>query len=103
MPSYMTGRGGGNHRPVRAVAGRLDEAIWGHGAEYASAPGRIRTCDFCLRRAALYPLSYGRLAGQSTLPFRRRRAPDEPWVNSPARPSPAMLIAVIADTHLPRG
>ena len=25
------------------------------------APGRIRTCDFCLRRAALYPLSYGRL------------------------------------------
>ena len=25
-----------------------------------SAPGRIRTCDFCLRRAALYPLSYGR-------------------------------------------
>ena len=24
------------------------------------APGRIRTCDFCLRRAALYPLSYGR-------------------------------------------
>jgi hypothetical protein len=26
----------------------------------ANAPGRIRTCDFCLRRAALYPLSYGR-------------------------------------------
>ena len=26
----------------------------------SSAPGRIRTCDFCLRRAALYPLSYGR-------------------------------------------
>ena len=26
-----------------------------------SAPGRIRTCDFCLRRAALYPLSYGRV------------------------------------------
>jgi hypothetical protein len=24
------------------------------------APGRIRTSDFCLRRAALYPLSYGR-------------------------------------------
>src|SRR3954469_19455963 len=29
-----------------------------------SAPGRIRTCDFCLRRAALYPLSYGREAVQ---------------------------------------
>ena len=27
------------------------------------APGRIRTCDFCLRRAALYPLSYGRGCG----------------------------------------
>jgi hypothetical protein len=27
-----------------------------------SAPGKIRTCDLCLRRAALYPLSYGRAA-----------------------------------------
>ena len=26
----------------------------------ADAPGTIRTCDLCLRRAALYPLSYGR-------------------------------------------
>src|SRR5881398_1119962 len=25
-----------------------------------SAPGTIRTCGLCLRRAALYPLSYGR-------------------------------------------
>ena len=25
-----------------------------------SAPGMIRTCDLSLRRAALYPLSYGR-------------------------------------------
>ncbi len=24
------------------------------------APGMIRTCGLCLRRAALYPLSYGR-------------------------------------------
>src|SRR3954451_19349292 len=103
MPSDMTGRGGGNHWPVRAAAESLDEAMWGHGAEYASAPGRIRTCDFCLRRAALYPLSYGRLAGQSTLPFSRRRAPAELWVNGPAAHDRAMLIAVIADTHLPRG
>ena len=29
-----------------------------------SAPGMIRTCDLCLRRAALYPLSYGRLGGR---------------------------------------
>jgi hypothetical protein len=26
----------------------------------------IRTCDLCLRRAALYPLSYGRRATQSS-------------------------------------
>ena len=32
-----------------------------------SAPGMIRTCDLCLRRAALYPLSYGRSAGQSSV------------------------------------
>ena len=25
------------------------------------APGTIRTCGLCLRRAALYPLSYGRI------------------------------------------
>jgi SAM-dependent methyltransferase len=28
------------------------------------APGTIRTCDLCLRRAALYPLSYGRGEGK---------------------------------------
>ena len=28
------------------------------------APGMIRTCDLCLRRAALYPLSYGRGEGE---------------------------------------
>src|SRR4029450_9527481 len=28
------------------------------------APGMIRTCDLCLRRAALYPLSYGRGEGK---------------------------------------
>ena len=27
---------------------------------WRNAPGTIRTCDLCLRRAALYPLSYGR-------------------------------------------
>src|SRR5207247_10990435 len=29
-------------------------------ARLRHAPGKIRTCDLCLRRAALYPLSYGR-------------------------------------------
>src|SRR3954452_20950862 len=48
------------------------------------APGRIRTCDFCLRRAALYPLSYGRLGfGELSV--------------GPVR------LAIISDTHLPRG
>jgi len=32
------------------------------GSYRKDAPGRIRTFDFCLRRAALYPLSYGRLS-----------------------------------------
>jgi hypothetical protein len=27
---------------------------------FNGTPGRIRTCDFLLRRQALYPLSYGR-------------------------------------------
>ena len=31
-----------------------------------NAPGKIRTCDLCLRRAALYPLSYGRGDGKSS-------------------------------------
>ena len=31
-----------------------------------NAPGKIRTCDLCLRRAALYPLSYGRGEGKSS-------------------------------------
>ena len=66
-------------RPVHDLAGgeapeaaldRLERIRWGeqggdvvlgevkrHGG---SAPGKIRTCDLCLRRAALYPLSYGR-------------------------------------------
>ena len=31
-----------------------------HLAPLQGTPGRIRTFDLCLRRAALYPLSYGR-------------------------------------------
>jgi hypothetical protein len=30
------------------------------------APGTIRTCGLCLRRAALYPLSYGRVLRAET-------------------------------------
>ena len=32
----------------------------GYRKAASDAPGMIRTCDLCLRRAALYPLSYGR-------------------------------------------
>ena len=35
------------------------------------APGTIRTCDLCLRRAALYPLSYGRVPGSLPTPANR--------------------------------
>ncbi len=31
-----------------------------------SAPGTTRTSDLCLRRAALYPLSYGRMSREDT-------------------------------------
>ena len=34
------------------------------GGRHRHAPGTIRTCDLCLRRAALYPLSYGRGEGR---------------------------------------
>ena len=44
-----------HHGPRSAAASR------GH------APGKIRTCDLCLRRAALYPLSYGRPEAASSL------------------------------------
>ena len=61
----------------------------------ADAPGRIRTCDFCLRRAALYPLSYG------------RPRPESRRCGRPSGRRGVMLrrvvIAVISDTHLPRG
>jgi alkanesulfonate monooxygenase SsuD/methylene tetrahydromethanopterin reductase-like flavin-dependent oxidoreductase (luciferase family) len=50
-------RGSGGLRP-----GPRPGAARRHAARRVgvSAPGRIRTCDFRLRRAALYPLSYGR-------------------------------------------
>ena len=35
----------------------------------------IRTCDLCLRRAALYPLSYGRAAPQCSAALPDRSDP----------------------------
>jgi hypothetical protein len=46
-------------RPWNPLSERSSQ-FFAAGRRYA--PGRIRTCDFCLRRAALYPLSYGRSA-----------------------------------------
>ena len=46
------------------------------------APGRIRTCDLCLRRGALYPLSYGR----------QHASVDRPW-SSPSYPIPICRAA----------
>ena len=43
---------------------RLATASFAPSAQ--NAPGKIRTCDLCLRRAALYPLSYGRGEGKSS-------------------------------------
>ena len=40
----------------------------------SDAPGGIRTPDFRLRRAALYPLSYWRVAAKRTARARRRSA-----------------------------
>ncbi len=53
------------------------------------APGRIRTFDLALRRRALYPLSYGRSG---------RADPSAP-VGSRA----ALRLAIVSDTHMPRG
>src|SRR4051812_19099556 len=51
-----------------------------HHRRSTSAPGRIRTCDFCLRRAALYPLSYGRGLDESNrgMPRGSGPGPSEP-------------------------
>ena len=54
----------GGAQPLDAGRGQRTAAL-GHvrvadDRELVSAPGGIRTPDFCLRRAALYPLSYWR-------------------------------------------
>ena len=54
VPRRRRARAGG--RPGGADDRRLTRRL----ATRRSAPGTIRTCDLCLRRAALYPLSYGR-------------------------------------------
>ena len=60
---FLDGRtyfGHGRLRPSIARSERKGPSVQGL---FRDAPGTIRTCDLCLRRAALYPLSYGRGEG----------------------------------------
>ena len=51
----------GRREQVRdVVLGQIERHRWILAEARRDAPGMIRTCDLCLRRAALYPLSYGR-------------------------------------------
>jgi hypothetical protein len=54
IPEGRPGVGTGSRDGLVACE-RVEDAAW-----LSHAPGMIRTCDLCLRRAALYPLSYGR-------------------------------------------
>ncbi len=64
-PSPETGFAGREASPRRPVRDGGGGGLRGnHGFPHSYAPGTIRTCDLCLRRAALYPLSYGRGEGQ---------------------------------------
>jgi hypothetical protein len=47
-------------RPTESGSDALNRKVARLQALLPNAPGMIRTCDLCLRRAALYPLSYGR-------------------------------------------
>src|SRR4051794_39016279 len=49
----------------------------------------IRTCDLCLRRAALYPLSYGRAGAKCSPPIASERLP----VSGPTSPQFALASA----------
>ena len=54
----------GDDLRVVSSAGSRGRGAVGHSGDSphpSDAPDRIRTCDFRLRRPALYPLSYGRL------------------------------------------
>ena len=70
-----------NLRETRRPAGRKPQP----SGVFMSAPGKIRTCDLCLRRAALYPLSYGRAEGKSSCLAVRV---SEPEGHAPAEPPP---------------
>ncbi len=72
-------------RPARAV-GHRHASAQGAGRH---APGTNRTCDLSLRRAALYPLSYGRPA--ATLPA-SRAATRSPRASSAISAAPSSTV-----------
>ena len=72
------------------------------------APGKIRTCGLCLRRAALYPLSYGRGDGKSSCAHRalsergaRVARNLDPDVAERSHRSPSRAALVTRPTTLP--
>src|SRR5262249_25680096 len=68
------------------------------------APGMIRTCDLCLRRAALYPLSYGRLGNQCSRaeqPFFPPKGPRGRWTTS-SGPSSSRAATSASSRRSPR-
>ena len=71
-PERRSGRGGrqrttaGIPLPERTLGRRITRRAERLARASRDAPGKIRTCDLCLRRAALYPLSYGRGEGKSS-------------------------------------
>ena len=60
-------RGGDTGGTIRTNRAGFGNSTPPKTAWLTHAPGTIRTCDLCLRRAALYPLSYGR-SSQARIP-----------------------------------
>ena len=58
---------------------------------WSGAPDRIRTCDLCLRRAALYPAELtGALGGPKAHHRASRAAPAMAWAGLPPHPNPLL-------------
>src|SRR6266536_2855262 len=85
-----------------AVASTTDESPGFPGLS-RGAPGMIRTCDLCLRRAALYPLSYGRAGAKcsrAVVPPMLSSASSGTSLRTYARASPGTAL-VTRPTDLP--
>lgn len=56
-------------RARKPSSGALRNQKSGRFQAFRNAPGRIRTYDLPLRRRTLYPLSYGRVRGEISVPW----------------------------------